>query len=293
MFFVVGAQKAGTTMIHEWLKLEGCRLPRTKETHFFSHPEMNKLGAKWYEEQFLGSGPQGEIDPEYLYSPTAPSLIKQAYPDAKIIVLLREPVERAYSQYNMTVMRGFETQDFYYAMNHEEDRSEDKNYTEHLSYIDRSIYVPQIKRFFNKFDRKQILFIKFNTLFEKNTSQDEYDKLCAFVGLKPKVKVTNHTQQANPASRPRSKWVNQFLWEKNSFLFLKKLIKIILPISKLRDQLSLKVYALNSKEIKRSEIDYLKVDHKIKSIILSDLRQLQGITNLDLSDWMMRYSDEK
>jgi len=293
MFFVVGAQKAGTTMIHDWLKIEGCRLPRIKETHFFSHHEMNKLGKKWYEEQFFGEGVQGEVDPEYLYTPTAPALIKQAYPDAKIIVLLREPVERAYSQYNMTVMRGLETQDFYYAINHEEDRKKEENYTEHLSYIDRGIYVPQVKRILKEFDKKQILFIKFNSLFESGSKQAEYSRLCNFIGFKPAGETIMLSKQANPASEPYSKLVSKLLWDKNSFVFLRNLIKIIFPARKIRGYLARKIYFGNRKNIKKSVIDFSNISREIKSVILSDLQQLQSITNLDLSDWMTRYSDEK
>jgi hypothetical protein len=70
-FFVVGAQKAGTTTIHQWLSRQpDVCLPAIKETHFFSHRDRFEKGTAWYLAQFEGGGTdriRGEIDPDYAF----------------------------------------------------------------------------------------------------------------------------------------------------------------------------------------------------------------------------------
>ena len=116
-FFVIGAQKSGTTTIHNWLvQNEQISLPNIKETHFFNH--NYEKGMNWYNSRFKKKYKiRGEVDPSYLLSKTAALNIKKHFQAPKFIILLRKPIDRAYSHYLMTKFRGLENKTFYDAIN--------------------------------------------------------------------------------------------------------------------------------------------------------------------------------
>ena len=106
--FVVGAQKAGTSALHDYLT----KHPKVvggikKEINFFNHPEKFENGIKWYHKQFerpLFFKPDKiylDSTPQYLSEPGVAQKIHNYNPNSKIIILLREPVSRAYSAWNM------------------------------------------------------------------------------------------------------------------------------------------------------------------------------------------------
>ena len=111
-FFVVGAQKSGTTTIHDWLdKNYKIGLPKIKETHFFRDEELFSNGIDWYKCQYdsLSSVKiAGEVDPEYMFFPECVERIKTFVKAPKLIFILRDPLSRAYSHYLMSVRRGYE-----------------------------------------------------------------------------------------------------------------------------------------------------------------------------------------
>ena len=109
-FLGLGTQKGGTTTLHQLLGLHpDVHLPDRKEVHYFDlQPEQP---ASWYAEQFSSARPGqhcGEITPFYLFHPEVPARIRALLPEAKLLVLLRDPVERALSQVFHARKRGFE-----------------------------------------------------------------------------------------------------------------------------------------------------------------------------------------
>src|ERR687894_3261543 len=110
-FFIIGAQKAGTTSLYYYLKQHPqIYMSPRKEPHFFKgmHSELRKSGRGLppvtdlgdYQALFRGVTDEkaiGEASASYLYSPKAPALIKSSIPDAKLIAVLRNPADRAYS----------------------------------------------------------------------------------------------------------------------------------------------------------------------------------------------------
>src|SRR5947209_1159841 len=123
-FLIIGAQKAGTTSLYRYLAAHPDIVASTrKEVHFF---DINFWrGEWWYRSLFplrrrlqrrppLRNRPAitGEASPYYLFHPFAPERAAQLLPDAKLIVLLRDPVERAWSHYRHEVANGRETMTF-------------------------------------------------------------------------------------------------------------------------------------------------------------------------------------
>jgi hypothetical protein len=190
-FIVIGAQRSGTTTLFGYLKKHPQIIPsQKKEVQFFSNNFHRGLG--WYHAQFrpghnkgfirhiisryrahtLPSSGQGflsgEASPYYLFHPHAPRRIRETVPHVRLIALLRNPIDRAYSHYNHMLRRGIETLPFEEAISKEEERLrgekermlEDENYYsfnhQHYSYLSRGIYVDQLRAWFQHFPRDQM-----------------------------------------------------------------------------------------------------------------------------------------
>jgi Sulfotransferase domain len=116
-FVVIGAQKSGTTTLHRHLSAHpALHLPAEKEADFFNHPERVARGWDWYLEEFFPNAPEGArlgtVTPQYMCDPAVPARLAARCPDARLIAILRDPVERAFSHHRMNVRRGLVAADF-------------------------------------------------------------------------------------------------------------------------------------------------------------------------------------
>jgi len=132
-----------------------------KEVHFFCWDFIFNKGRIWYEKHFDSCRNYkvvGEATPYYMYVPEVPERIYNMIPEAKLIFLLRDPVERAYSHYWHEVKTGWETLSFEEAIDIEDIRiSKSELFKNHYSYLDRGKYAVQIERFLKFFPKSQIL----------------------------------------------------------------------------------------------------------------------------------------
>jgi hypothetical protein len=176
-FLVVGAQKAGTTSLHNYLcSHPDIYLPRIKETKFFVADERFAKGLHCYEADHFSAwhGEQaiGEIDPDYMYFDQALErmVVNLDLRTMKFIFVLRNPVDRAFSHYLMSVRRGVEELSFEEAAKVESERiSKDYLSKMHFSYVSRGFYLPQIQRFLAYANKSSMLFILSEDL-KKNTN---------------------------------------------------------------------------------------------------------------------------
>lgn len=169
-FLIVGAQKAGTSSLYRSLNSLPDVLPaRKKEVRFFDRHWHR--GVHWYRWNFptrwtSGSGPShkisGDATPEYLIDPRVPPRAAQVLPDCRVIVLLRQPVDRAFSQYQMNLRAGVESRSFADAIDGdlaELANEEPPNWSDARrirSYVERSRYAPQLKRWLDVFPRESV-----------------------------------------------------------------------------------------------------------------------------------------
>lgn len=166
-FLCIGAQKAGTTTLHDILRGHPeIFLPEIKETHFFDIRENFSQGVGWYEEFYRGSGEfplAGDFTPEYLFFEYVPERIRTVLGrDVKLIVILRNPVDRAYSHYWFSVRRGIETFPFEKAIALEHRRIRSGFYGRAwYSYVSRGFYSEQIERYYRLFPEEQIKVVIF------------------------------------------------------------------------------------------------------------------------------------
>ncbi len=179
-FLIVGAQKAGTTSLHSYL-CEHSRVPAPakKEVHFFDN-EFHR-GTDWYRAHFQrckGAGIlSGESTPYYLFHPLAAERAADVLPDCRLIVLLRNPVDRAFSHHNHERALGFEGLDFEAAIAVEPQRlagEEERLVREprhrsfahqHHSYLRRGRYAEQLERWLESFGRERLLVLSAEDLF--------------------------------------------------------------------------------------------------------------------------------
>lgn len=172
-FLIAGAQKAGTTALHSYLSTHSeIHIPNNKELHFFDN-EKNFAKSKphydVYHKAFSPNGRKkllGEATPIYMYWDNAPKRIWQYNPNMKLIIILRNPIERAYSHWNMEYSRGNETLGFSEAIHNESARIREALPLQHriYSYIDRGFYCQQIKKLWFYFGKENILILKHETL---------------------------------------------------------------------------------------------------------------------------------
>jgi hypothetical protein len=179
-FLGIGVQKGGTTTLQRLLEQHpGACLPAAKELHYFSLHYAE--GEAWYRSQFAGARPHqrcGEITPYYLFHPEAPARIQMLLPQARLIVLLRDPVERALSQYFHSVRLGLEPLALEDALAVEEERlagaeaallaadGRHRSHQEH-SYVARSRYEQQLPRWQALFSAEQLLVLRSEDLFAR------------------------------------------------------------------------------------------------------------------------------
>ena len=170
-FLIVGTQKSGTSALDVYLRkhpeIEMARYQ--KEVHFFDDEKYfkkNKVNYEVYHEYFTNDNSKikGKSTPVYMYWSLAMKRIYEYNPQIKIIAVLRNPIERAFSHWNKEKYRKRETTDFSTAIRQESVRCQEALPLQHriFSYTDRGFYSEQIKRIWRFFPRNQTLFIKYD-----------------------------------------------------------------------------------------------------------------------------------
>jgi len=197
-FLVIGVMKGGTTSFFNYLaKHPQINPPFRKEIKFFDIHYLQGLG--WYRAHFptrykMKSGMvTGEATPYYIFHPTAPNRIANVLPNVKLITLLRNPVDRAYSHYNHMARVGREPLAFEDAIEKEAKRLKgeeeriiaDPRYSTfthlHYSYLARGRYVEQLEKWFTLFPREQMLILASEEIYTSPATA--YRKATEFLGL--------------------------------------------------------------------------------------------------------------
>lgn len=263
-FLAIGAQKSGTTLLYEILKeMDDIYLPDTKELHFFDSPEDFSKGLEWYQSSYFkplkNYSVSGEITPSYLYLPEVSKRIYDTLDkDLKFIVILRNPIERAYSHYTMRYKKGEEKYAFSDALILESARVkrslEDKK---KYSYLSRGFYSAQIEEYFKYFDKEQFLFMLFD---EFVTHQDYWtEEICKFLDVKKTKKIFNKHVHSSQLT----------ISKKLKFSFLNKNYNLL-------EILKAKSYPKMNKSVR----------DMLKEVYRDDIKSLEKIINKDLSRWL-------
>lgn len=176
-FVVIGSTKSGTTALHQYVSLHPqVFTPATKELRFFSTPERWQLGVPWYERQFAGSEgavARGETSPQYTQAPLidgVPARMASVVPHARLVYLVRDPVDRVLSQYRYRVNRGRESRPVEQAVLDPR-------------YLNGSRYAYQLDRYLEHYDPAALLVLPSEALRRQPT--DVLHRLFSFLGVDP------------------------------------------------------------------------------------------------------------
>jgi Sulfotransferase domain len=244
-FLIIGAQRAGTTSLYHYLIAHPAVAPAmpSKGVHYFDTGFHESLA--WYRSHFptvlaarytrIRRGVDlvtGEASPYYLFHPRVPERVAEALPNVKLIVLLRDPVERAYSHYANEVARGYEELPFERALDREAGRLKgesekletDPSYYsfahQHYSYLARGLYLEQIVRWRSFFRRDQLQIQSAERFFADPPAvlADVHD----FLGVerRPLAAYEEHNaRRREPMRRVTREWLEEFFAEPNRRLF--------------------------------------------------------------------------
>lgn len=184
-FVIVGAMRSGTTSLARYIGAHpDVYMAPEKEVHFFDR--YFDRGLEWYASRFAAGADTaavGEATQVYMYDQLSVERIARVLPDARLIAILRDPVERAYSHYRLSRSLGIEPLTFPEALAAEPIRlrSADRAAKFAYSYVDRGRYVDQLARLCERFGREHVHVAIFEEMRDDPTRV--YSSLCGFLGV--------------------------------------------------------------------------------------------------------------
>lgn len=296
-FLIVGAAKSGTSSLHFYLAQHPeIYMTPEKQTYFFAYegvdPHFRGPGdqeemtrhlitrVEDYQTKFAEVTTEkaiGEACSVYLYDRKAPAAIKRHVPDAKLIIILRDPAERAYSSFMQMIRDGYETvTDFGAALKQEEQRiGEDWRHLWH--YRARGFYYEQIQHYLSLFDRSQIRIYLFEDL--KRDPQALLKDIFQFLGVDDSF-VPDTSERYNASGIPRSRTLLRLIMRPNK---IKTVIKPLLPKWV---RASVKSFVTTSRLSLRRPPMSAEVRRDLVDSYRDDILKLQGLLGRDLSAWL-------
>lgn len=286
-FLIIGAQKAGTTALYHYLKQHPqIYMSPVKEPHFFSFEgeEANSSAhitdIDTYRGLFEGVSGEtaiGEASPSYIYIPQSCERIRHYVPEAKLIAILRNPAERAYSNFLYALWLGREPlTDFALALRKEEERIQD-GWGPFWHYQRKGFYYEQLKPYFERFDRAQI---KIHLYEDLNTRAVEVlQDIFSFLGV-DRSYIPDVYARVNVSGVPKSKVSHAVVTGINT---VNPLFKRLLPtrLRRVREHIRNKV--LDEPPPISAEVREYLVE-----LYREDVLKLQDLIHRDLSGWLER-----
>ncbi|MDG5747724.1 sulfotransferase [Qipengyuania sp. XHP0207] len=266
-FIVIGAIKAATTWLQVQLQHHPQAFMPDIEPHFFSRDHGN--GWEWYRGLFPDHKETrvlwGEKTADYLANPQAAARIAAAYPDIKLVVQFRNPVDRAYSDYKMLFRRGHVSGDVASYL--------DARQAEMPRFLDNGLYAHHLDRWFDEFDRRQMLVFLFEDV--KRDPQATLVQTCQHLGIAPHY-------DGDLAARSQNDSSERFLP-----LPIRRALAPLKPIAK-----PLRGHSLfeRTRGLFAREIDYPPLDDDLRSRLQdfyhADIQALERLIGRDLSHWL-------
>lgn len=307
-FFIVGAAKAGTTSLYNYLRLHpDVYFSPIKEPHFFSSDinveEMrsdfkrnvqtdisdylkNSLGSPrhgafvrkldQYQQLFSLAGNQkriGESSVSYLFSTVAAQQIKTYSPDARVIIILREPVERAFSHYLMDLRIGYETGSFIAAVEADYRKARRGWGQSHL-YVELGLYHQQVKRYLEVFQPSKIKIILHDDF--RKAPEKVLSELYAFLEISDRTSEIDFSVRHNKAELPKSRMLQRI----EKMPFVQKILADYIPGS-LRRKLKSGFYSTD--KLPKLTIEDRKA---LAHYFHDDVLKLGKLINRDLTQWL-------
>jgi hypothetical protein len=184
-FLIIGAMRSGTSSLAYYLRAHpDVFMAGNKELHFFT--DRYDRGLDWYRHQFEGSAGHtaiGEATPTYMYDPVAVERMSTVLPDAKLVAVLRNPVDRAYSHYWHQVEKQRESASFADAVAAESTRLAGTSGIERRAwaYLEKGRYLEQLNKVCAVYPREALHVLLFEDL--RDRPGEVFDALCGLLGV--------------------------------------------------------------------------------------------------------------
>ena len=284
-FICLGAAKSGTTTLHDILRQHPeIYVPAFKEPHFFDIPENYKNGIDWYQKNYFKNANKkviAEFTPSYFFDKEVPERIfNNLGSEVKFVVLLRHPVDRAYSHYLHSKRDEHEELDFVESLNQEEDRLsryiENKDYLSYLrnSYISQGLYGDMVERYLKYFKLENFMFIHFEKEFLLKRDKT-IQRVLGFLDIDPQVELQTNLR-SNPSSKEKSKTLKRIMKKKG---WWRTIIKWLLPSIQFRQIIRNRVQRLNIKEYRAEKISEELKSKLFSSYFRDNIDKFERLTN--------------
>ncbi|TWT97619.1 Sulfotransferase domain protein [Botrimarina colliarenosi] len=290
-FFLVGAAKSGTTALAKHLAGHpDVFVSKPKEPNYYAFHEGERPSCKGpidekrlydvllkysvtekraYQSLFADAGEAtavGEASVRYLYEPFTAARIASDHPDARVLIILRDPVERMHSHYHMNLHKGVEPLAFERALKAEDDRvAAGWGWDWHYRRV--GMYAEQVRRFVNQFGEDQVL-----TVFHRDLAGEPlavWRLVCEH--LRVSAEFTPEFQQKVLVGRtPRSRLLKRLVWDDG---FVKSMARALVP-SALRDCVAKRVNAANVGRVTPLTVD---AKNRLSRLFSEDKRELEEV----------------
>ena len=290
--FVVGAQKSATTSIYDWVAQhpEACGPLSLKDAPIFFNSADIETSLKSIQPEYLASGfhsdtkvvLQGWV--QYMYYPDALINIRANSPRAKLIVVLRNPIDRAISAYRFFRKLGREHLSFRDALDCEPERQngafEERN---DLTYVDHGLYVSQLKELFNTFEPQNVFITFFDDVQERPHAvvADLYRFLDLDLDFKPDLSAQNIT------GSQRFPWLDRALLRPSPTrrFIVRHLVDPIFPLHR-RTQLRWKLRSWNTIPSTSESADDFAIERGIlRERFYGEILDLENLLGVSLENW--------
>ncbi|MBA93783.1 MAG: hypothetical protein CMG47_01790 [Candidatus Marinimicrobia bacterium] len=284
-FMCLGAAKSGTTTLYDILRQHSdIYIPSFKEPHFFDIPENFANGLQWYKKTYFKKADKkiiADFTPSYFFDKNAPKRIFDSLGcEIKFLVIVRNPVDRAYSHYLHSKRDCHETEEFAKSLQLEFIRlkqylnqSDYLSYLRH-SYIHQGLYSNMLERYLKYFSLDNFLFISFEDEFLQDRDVT-IKKILDFLEIDSTI-FLNTDIKSNPSSKERSKVLKK-LMKKNGWwrVFLKKII----PSLKLRQIIKNRIQRINIKEFKAQQLSEELKSELLEKYFRDDISNFERLIN--------------
>ncbi len=293
-FLIVGPTKCGTTSFSIYINQHpDVFIPRLKEPHFFSNkvaslplggPGSDKVEASYiktfgdYKELYSGRTEKalGDATADTIYyKDRIVPVIKEHIGDPKIIIILRDPVKRAFSAYQHLIRDRRESLTFEEALEQEEQRISE-NYDPLFHYRSCSMYADAVKVFRQSFTDVLVLFT--SDLYEQ--PDETFRTVFEFLGVDPDFKVDSG-QRHNISGKPKNQAINDFVSKESK---LRSLLRPLIRLFTTEAMRKKVVYNIQKKNLQRLEM-LPETESRLRKYFSEDIEALEKELDVELGEW--------
>jgi hypothetical protein len=290
--FLIGVQKSATTSLYDWIAQhpDVCGPISTKDTPFFIDDKLYSKGfsflesiySKYYENQKVIINGSAHT----IYFEKALKRLSNYNPEAKIILVLRNPVERAISAYNFAVKRNLDDKDLLSSIDEEHLRlkSDDVQILSETTYIDHGRYFKQISMLRNYFKEENTLILFYKDV--KHNPEQVIKETYSFLNLDPQFNP--ELKALNKTGTVRFKLIKNLVYNNNPVkkFLLKNVFDVIMPYD-LKYRIKISILRLITKKDLNTPQKEINNETKmyLYNLLKNDINNLENLLNKDLSHW--------